>query len=219
MTGPDLTRTIAGGTHGFATAALLVGVYDNASLRNAISVGWTVNPSTYDVAITFASPQSNYYVVIIGGVGAVSNRRNCIINNDSQSAIALTAAKITGRCEIPFAAHIVEVGVWGGTGTGTQTYTGGSSVQLTRLRPSDGTTATVLTAALATPNSGASSNKACARATTSGTCINGLTSSGSVTLAEGATVAVNAGDVLYVSAATADGVQTWYTVTIVYTVD
>jgi len=69
MTGPDSTRTIAGAAHGFATTALLVGVYDNASPRNAISVGWSVNASTYDVAITFASPQSNYYVVINGGVG------------------------------------------------------------------------------------------------------------------------------------------------------
>jgi hypothetical protein len=69
MAGPDSTRTVTGATHGFATAALLVGVYDNASPRNAISAGWTVHPATYDVAITFASPQSNYYVVINGGVG------------------------------------------------------------------------------------------------------------------------------------------------------
>jgi len=69
MTGPDTTRTITGATHGFATTALLVGVYDNASPRNAVSAGWTVNPSTYDVTISFASPQSNYYVVINGGVG------------------------------------------------------------------------------------------------------------------------------------------------------
>src|SRR5450759_2589515 len=69
ITGPDSTKTITGATHGFATTALLVAVYDNASPRNAISVGWTVNASTYDVAIAFASPQSNYYVVINGGVG------------------------------------------------------------------------------------------------------------------------------------------------------
>jgi hypothetical protein len=69
ITGPDSTRTIAGATHGFATTALLVGVYDNASPRNAISAGWTVNPSTYDVTLSFASPQSSYYVVINGGVG------------------------------------------------------------------------------------------------------------------------------------------------------
>ncbi len=46
ITGPDSTKTIAGAIHGFATTALLVGVYDNASPRNAISVGWTVNPSS-----------------------------------------------------------------------------------------------------------------------------------------------------------------------------
>jgi uncharacterized cupin superfamily protein len=56
-------------------------------------------------------------------------------------------------------------------------------------------------------------------AATSATCINGLTSSSTVTLAGGSTVALSAGDVLYVSAATADGVQTWYTITVVYTVD
>jgi hypothetical protein len=449
--GPDTTKTITGATHGFATTALLVMAYDNATPRNAISVGWTVNPSTYDVSIAFASAQSNYYVMINGGTGpagptgatgatgasgngtgnvnpsgtiaanriatftdttgtliqdgaqhslgsgylsttktagaggvtanqlckvdstgnvvaatagdasvlgvcmstvsaagqvevatrgivncvadnattignmaavgtttagrckdsgqanatgisvstqvlgkiltavsagnavsiqlygpghygaavqvldggtgqttytkgdliaaaggttlnklsvgtdgqtltadaastngvkwAGSNRRTCVIDNDSHSGAALTGAQITGRCEIPFAAHIIEVGVWGGTGTGTQTYTGSGSVQLTRLRPNGGGTATILSAALGTPNSSADSNRACARATTSGTCINGLTSSSSVTLAGGATVALNAGDTVYVSSATADGVQTWYTVAIVYTED
>src|ERR1035438_7588937 len=69
IAGPDSTKTIAGVTHGFATAALLVAVYDNASPRNAIAIAWTVNASTYDVVITFGSPQSNYYVVINGGVG------------------------------------------------------------------------------------------------------------------------------------------------------
>jgi hypothetical protein len=51
--------------------------------------------------------------------GNTGPRRTCIIDNDSQSATALTAAHLTGRCEIPFPAHIIEVGVWGGTGTGT----------------------------------------------------------------------------------------------------
>jgi hypothetical protein len=69
ITGPDTTKTITGATHGFTTAALLVAVYDNATPRNAIAAGWTVNSSTYDVAITFGSAQSNYYVVINGGVG------------------------------------------------------------------------------------------------------------------------------------------------------
>ena len=149
---------------------------------------------------------------------AGSNRRVCTIDNDSQSATVLTAAQITGRCEIPFAAHIVEVGVWGGTGTGaTQAYSGTSSVQLTRYRPIGANTATLLSAALPTPGSGA--NKSCAVAATGGSCSNGLASSSSVTLAGGAPVAVNAGDLLYVSSATADGVQTWYTITIIYTAD
>ena len=69
IAGPDSTKTIAGATHGFATTALLVAVYDNASPRNAMAIAWTVNASTYDVVITFGSPQSNYYVVINGGVG------------------------------------------------------------------------------------------------------------------------------------------------------
>jgi len=454
LTGPDLTRTITGANHGFATTALLVAVYDNASPRNAISAGWTVNPSSYDVAISFAVPQSNYYVVINGGVGPVgptgpagpagppgasgtgsgnvsvaattlasriatfadatgtliqdatehsigsgylsvtktagsggvsakllckldgagsvvlpsasedgalgvcvmtqvasqsvevatrgvvscvadnsttpgnlvvagsttagrcrdsgqsqtsaipvstqilgkvltaatagsaasielygpghygaavrvadggtgqasyskgdvlttpggsnlsrlavgadgqvltadgaatvgvkwagSNRRVCVIDNDTQSSTPLTAAQITGRCEIPFAAHIVEVGVWGGTGTGTQTYGGASSIQLTRLRPNGGSTAPVLSGAMATPGGSSNANKACAAATAGSVCFNGLASSSTVTLAAGAAVPLSAGDLVFVSSATADGIQTWYTITIVYTAD
>jgi hypothetical protein len=69
LPGPDLTRTITGATHGFATTALMIAVYDNASPRNVINVAYAINPTTYDVTITFASPQSNYYVVVNGGVG------------------------------------------------------------------------------------------------------------------------------------------------------
>jgi len=150
---------------------------------------------------------------------AGSNLRTCVIDNDTQSAAPLTSSQITGRCEIPFAAHVVEVSVWGGTGTGTQTYNGASSVQLTRLRPNGGTTANLLSGALASPGTSTNSNKACAVASLSGTCGNGLASSGSVSLAGGSTVALNAGDVIYVSSATADALQTWYTITITYTAD
>jgi hypothetical protein len=69
VAGPDSTKTIRGATHGFATTALLVAVYDNASPRNALAIGWTVDAATHDVTITFGTPQSNYYVVINGGVG------------------------------------------------------------------------------------------------------------------------------------------------------
>ncbi len=70
IAGPDTTKTISGATHGFTTPGLLVAVYDNATPRNAISAGWTVNPTSYDVTITFAATQSSYYVVINGGTGA-----------------------------------------------------------------------------------------------------------------------------------------------------
>ena len=69
IAGPDTTKTITGATHGYTSAALLVTVYDNASPRNKVDVGWTVNSSTFDVVITFSSAQSNYYVVINGGTG------------------------------------------------------------------------------------------------------------------------------------------------------
>lgn len=69
ITGPDSTKTITGATHGFTNTGLLVAVYDNSSPRNAIAVGWTVNSSTFDVVISFTPAQSNYYVVINGGVG------------------------------------------------------------------------------------------------------------------------------------------------------
>jgi len=92
-------------------------------------------------------------------------------------------------------------------------------VQLTRLRPNGGATAVVLSGALSTPGSSVNSNKVCAVAGISGTCINGLASSGSISLAGGAAIAVNAGDIIYVSSATPDAAQTWFTITITYTAD
>jgi hypothetical protein len=212
-TASNVTGTVGVANGGTGTGSTLTGlVRGSASAMTAAELSGDVTTSGSN-AVTIAAN-----AVGSSKMAVVNARRTCLVDNDSQSATVLTAAQITGRCEIPFAAHIVEVGVWGGTGTGgTQAYTGTSSVQLTRYRPSGATTATILSASLATPGAGA--NKACALATTSGTCIDGLTSSSSVTLAGGATVAVNAGDVLYVSTAAADGVQTWYTITIVYTVD
>jgi hypothetical protein len=67
ITGPDTSKTILGTTHGIATTALLVVVYDNSTPRNAISAGWSVDPTTYNVVVMFAAPQSNYYVAINGG--------------------------------------------------------------------------------------------------------------------------------------------------------
>ncbi len=142
--------------------------------------------------------------------------RTCVISNDAQSATALTAAQFSGNgCVIPAASTIVEVDVTGGTGTLTgsaaaPTYTGTSSVQIGKTGSSSSTG--LLSGALATV-----SGKACAKTSTSASCIlNGVTSSSSITVS---TTALAAGDELYVTAATADTVQTWYAVTILYTVN
>jgi hypothetical protein len=147
---------------------------------------------------------------------AVTNtRRTCIIDNDTQSATALTAAQFSGHCVIPSTSTIVEVDVIGGTqtltGTATApTFTGTSSIQIGKVGTS-GTT-TLLSAALATV-----SGKACALTATSGACLlNGVTSSGSVTIS---TTALTVGDILYVSSAAPDTVQTWYQVAVIYTVN
>ena len=60
--------TVLGATHGFATKALLVDCYDNASPANAIApASWTVNSSNYNVVINFAVAQSGYCVINGGG--------------------------------------------------------------------------------------------------------------------------------------------------------
>ncbi len=70
IAGPDTSKTITGFAHGYATAALMVQVYDGLSPRTAVECGWTVDAVTFDVVVTFAAAQSNYYVVINGAVGA-----------------------------------------------------------------------------------------------------------------------------------------------------
>ena len=151
---------------------------------------------------------------------STANRtRTCIIDNDTQSSTALTAAQFSGHCVIPAAATIIEVDVMGGTqtvnGTAAQpTLTGTSSIQIGIGTVSGGSTTNNIfgsTNALAT-----ASGKACALTSTSGTCSNGNTSSGSISIG---TTALAAGSVLFVSAAAADATQTWYQVAIVYVVN
>src|ERR1019366_7446993 len=117
----------------------------------------------------------------------------------------------------PAAATIVEVDVIGGTQTLTgsataPTFTGTGSIQLGKYTLStSGSVTGLLSGALAT-----AAGKACPRSPEIGICINGLTSSASVAVS---TTALAAGDVLYVSAATADAAQSWYNVTVIDTVN
>jgi hypothetical protein len=146
--------------------------------------------------------------------------RTCVIDNDTQSATALTAAQFSGGCQIPAASTIVEVDAIGGTGvvTGTAaapTVSGTSSFNLGKYTPSAGTsTAGLLSGALATV-----SGKGCALPTAgTGTCpIMGITQAGSSLSVS--TTALAAGDMLYVSAAAPDTAQTWYRITVHYTVN
>ena len=143
----------------------------------------------------------------------VNNRRTCLIQNDTQTATPLVAANFSGSCEIPFAATIVEVDVWGGAGVtgGTVTTTGTGSINLQKFTPNGGAATTLLSGALAT-----ASGYACALTSASGTCIGGTTSSANVTIS---TTALSAGDWIRISAATPDAAQTWYRVAVVYTVN
>ncbi len=69
IAGPDTTKTVTGATHGYTTPNLNVIAWDNSTPRNPIAMSYTVNASTFDVVVTFAGPQSNYYIGINGGVG------------------------------------------------------------------------------------------------------------------------------------------------------
>lgn len=147
----------------------------------------------------------------------VTLRRVCTIDNDSQSATVLTAVQLSGHCYIPAASTIVEVSLIGGTGTLTgtaanPTVSGASSIQLGKYTPNGGSSSNALLSGLLAMASG----KVCAMTSTSGTCIDGTTSSGTITIS---TTALAAGDMLYVSAATADAAQTWVRIAITYTVN
>ncbi|HEX4138375.1 MAG TPA: hypothetical protein VHY84_27440 [Bryobacteraceae bacterium] len=201
---------------------------NGGGIMKGFLAGVDVNPVTGQLTL---SPVTcvNQFVSIISarGVGTCSSigtaalpvsqiRRTCIFDNDTQSSTALTAPQFSGHCPIPAAATIVEVDVSGGTqtlsGTATApTFTGTSSVQIGKH---GGTNSTgLLSAVLATV-----AGVACALPATSGTCLfnNAMTSSSTVTVS---TTSLSAGDELYVSAANPDTAQTWYNVTIVYTVN
>ena len=69
IAGPDTTRTITGATHGLAATGcpLMVSFRDAGS--GSLTAGYTVDPGTCDVTVSFASPESNYYVIMLGVAG------------------------------------------------------------------------------------------------------------------------------------------------------
>jgi hypothetical protein len=157
-------------------------------------------------------------------LAAVQVRRTCVIDNDTQSATALTAAQLSGKCTIPAAATIVEVDLTGGTGTinGTAaqpTYSGTGSVQI-GIGTDAGAGSTTNNIFGSTTSLATASGKACAITAAVGTpgttaCINGATSSSTAI----STSTIAAGESIFISAAAADGAQTWYHVVIIYTIN
>ena len=190
--GPDTSKTITGATHGFATTALLVGIYDNASPRNAITAAVAVNASNYDVVITFASPQSNYYVVINGGIGPAgpgsATRSGCFDFGQDNAASDLVDADIGPQgniFKIPVASTIIEVAVSANAGTPKTAI-----VQKNHWNGSAWTATDIMSAALTTGSAGI---ETCAA--TGAACVSGVAKDGTVTITTaGSANVVAAGD-------------------------
>jgi hypothetical protein len=237
--GPGASTTVTGGSAPSVTGGSCTNQVVTAISTSGVPACNTVTSAYTDTSIAHTGVDINtsYQVANLSNVtnasigtsalapGAVTaakmasanTRRTCILDNDTQSSTPLTAAQFSGRCIIPYAATIVEVDVIGGTGTvggatGSPTISGTGSIQLGKYTPNGGTSVTGLLSGLLPTLAG----KACALTSTSGACIAGVTSSGTVTIS---TAALSAGDILYVSAASADGVQTWYSIAIVFTVN
>jgi hypothetical protein len=207
-------------TNGVPTCTTVTGAYTDTSVAHT---GVDINTS-YQVSnlsnVTNASLGTSALApgaVTAAKMAAADTRRTCILDNDTQSSTPLTAAQFSGRCVIPYAATIVEIDVIGGTGTvsgtaGPPVISGTGSIQLGKYAPNGGASVTGLLSGFLA----ASGGKACALIAASGSCINGVTGSGTVTIS---TAALSAGDVLYVSAASPDSAQTWYSIAIVFTVN
>ncbi len=146
--------------------------------------------------------------------------RSCVIDNDTQAATALTQSQFSGGCVIPAAATIVEIDVVGSTlqinkTAASYTIAGSSSIQAGKYTPGTGASvASLMTAPLATSN-----GKACALpAAGSATCpVMGIPQAGSGLAIS--TTALAAGDLVYISAANPDTVQTHFVTTIFYKVN
>ncbi len=68
------TVTVPGSTHQLGTANLVVECLDNATPANLVEPdSIRINPSTYDVTVTFAAPQSGRLVINAAGGSGASN--------------------------------------------------------------------------------------------------------------------------------------------------
>jgi hypothetical protein len=145
--------------------------------------------------------------VTASAMNVVNTRRTCmiIIGADNGSVLVDSDIGPQGQqCYIPAAATIVEINVRADAGT--------PSVLLQRRRGA-ATVANLSSAALTTAAAGAA---ACAMSSTSQTCIDGTTSSGTVTLSN---TGLNAGDWIETVSGTAGGTAKRLSIAVVYTIN
>jgi hypothetical protein len=144
------------------------------------------------------------------------NYRSCTIVIGATNGTALVAADIAPQvkqCKLPMAGHVLEISVDADAGT--------SSVQVQKRHCSTITTGActawtntnLLSAELVTLTGGFPN---CAKSAISLTCLDGTTSSGTITAAA---TAIAAGDYLETSTATLTGAPKLYTVTVTWSVD
>lgn len=196
---PVWTSPIAIGSGGTNNNNLSVAAgsvyYGDASKINAIAAG------------------TSGQVLVSGGAGAPSwgegnlKTRSCTLVVGADNGTAIVDADLgpqLQQCYIPLASTVVEIDVRADAGT--------PSVLLQK-RTEAATVADLLSAALAT---GASGAIACAKSGTSQTCINGTTSSGTITISN---TSLAAGDWIELKSGTAGGTAKRMSVVLVYTVN
>jgi hypothetical protein len=138
-------------------------------------------------------------------LAVVNTRRTCMIQVGDGTTTVVSGDYSpfkTGACYVPYAATVVEINIQSDAGT--------PSVVLERRRGA-ATLADLLSGALAS----AGTTHTCALAGISGTCIDGTTSSGTITLSN---TSLNAGDMIEVKSGTAS-TETSMRIAVVFTVN
>ena len=189
-----------------------------ATTTNSI-LGFTVAPSNGDLVGCTVSGTTCTLTDAGAPPSAASKVRTCNIDNDTQSATPLVAAQFSGHCIIGVTGTIIEVDIYAGTQILTSTptaptFTGTGSVQIGDSTASGPSTNTGMLSAQVPTVAG----YACVLPTAgAATCpIMGITQAATINIS---TTAVTKGDMLFISAATPDTAQTWYTMAIHYRVN
>jgi hypothetical protein len=193
---------------GSATPLVRMTIKNNGN----VGIGSTTPNSLLEVngtasAIAFKGSGHLLTNVNANAMNVTVTRRTCMIVIGADNGAVLVDSDIgpqLAQCYIPSAATIVEIN--------TRSDAGTPSVLLQRRRgPGAGSVADIQSAALASASTGK-----CAMSSTSQTCIDGTTSSATVTLSN---TSLNAGDWIEVKSGTAGGTAKRLSIAVVYTID